>query len=86
MAFRMRISGRATSPICEDQEQPGFTRFGSFAKFVALPRADRNLAHLPAEVSFEAAAALGCRGTTAYRAVVQQVGLRVTVTVTVTVR
>jgi alcohol dehydrogenase len=45
--------GRAT--ICEDQEQPGFTRFGSFAEFVALPRADRNLAHLPAEVSFEAA-------------------------------
>ena len=76
--------GRAT--ICEDQEQPGFTRFGSFAEFVALPRADRNLAHLPAEVSFEAAAALGCRGTTAYRAVVQQVGLRATATVTFTVR
>ena len=67
-----RECARGRPTICEDQEQPGFTRFGSFAEFVALPRADRNLARLPAEVSFEAAAALGCRGTTAYRAVVQQ--------------
>jgi D-arabinose 1-dehydrogenase-like Zn-dependent alcohol dehydrogenase len=67
-----RECARGRPTICEDQEQPGFTRFGSFAEFVSLPRADRNLAHLPAEVSFEAAAALGCRGTTAYRAVVQQ--------------
>eukprot|EP01052_Picozoa_sp_SAG31_P007986 SAG31_NODE_393_length_16293_cov_15.804372_9_plen_182_part_00 len=29
------------------------------------PRADRNLSHLPANVSFKAAAALGCRTTTA---------------------
>jgi alcohol dehydrogenase len=46
--------------------------FGSFAEFVALPRAERNLCHLPEKVSFTMAAALGCRTTTAFRAVVQQ--------------
>ena len=62
--------GRAT--ICEDQKQPGFTQWGSFAEFVRVPRADRNVHLLPEKVSFEAAASLGCRFTTAYRAVVQQ--------------
>ena len=62
--------GRAT--ICERQQQPGFTQPGSFAQYVALPRADRNLRVLPDNVSFESAAALGCRFTTAFRAVVQQ--------------
>ena len=48
---------------------------GSFAEFLALPRADRNLCIIPHNVSFVEAAALGCRFTTAYRAVVQQGGL-----------
>jgi len=61
--------------VCERQEQPGFTRLGSFAEFLALPRADRNLSAMPVGVSFVEAAALGCRFTTAYRAVVQQGGL-----------
>jgi len=58
--------------VCERQEQPGFTRLGSFAEYVALPRADRNLCVIPEGVSFLQAAAMGCRFTTAYRAVVQQ--------------
>lgn len=45
---------------------------GSFAEFLALSRADRNLCIIPPNVSFVEAAALGCRFTTAYRAVVQQ--------------
>ena len=45
---------------------------GSFAEFLALPRADLNLCLIPPNVSFVEAAALGCRFTTAYRAVVQQ--------------
>ncbi|KAL7537583.1 hypothetical protein ACHAWF_005824 [Thalassiosira exigua] len=65
--------GRPT--VCERQEQPGFTMMGSFAEFLALPRADRNLSAIPPKVSFVEAAALGCRFTTAYRAVVQQGGL-----------
>jgi alcohol dehydrogenase len=62
--------GRST--ICTQQQQPGFKQWGSFAEYVALPRADRNLTHIPSSVSFVQAAALGCRFTTAYRAVLQQ--------------
>ncbi|GKZ01394.1 hypothetical protein MPSEU_001090200 [Mayamaea pseudoterrestris] len=58
--------------VCIHQEQPGFTRHGSFAEYLALPRADRNLRLLPWNVSFVQAAALGCRFTTAHRAVMQQ--------------
>lgn len=58
--------------VCEQQEQPGFTMWGSFAEYVALPRADRNLRKIPKGVTFVEAAALGCRLTTAYRAVIQQ--------------
>lgn len=65
--------GRST--ICEHQEQPGFTMMGSYAEFVAIPRADKNLSIIPDNVSFVEAAALGCRFTTAYRAVIQQGGL-----------
>lgn len=61
--------------VCLNQSQPGFTMFGSFAEFVEVTRADRNLTILPKGVSFVEAAALGCRFTTAYRAVVQQGGL-----------
>lgn len=58
--------------VCLRQEQPGFTYWGSFAEFVAIPRADRNVKILPDTVSLVQAAALGCRFTTAYRAVLQQ--------------
>jgi alcohol dehydrogenase len=54
--------------VCPAQEQPGFTHWGSFAQYVALHAADANLVAIPAAVSFEAAAALGCRFATAYRA------------------
>jgi alcohol dehydrogenase len=54
--------------VCPDQEQPGFTHWGSFAQFVALHAADANLVAIPGEISFQAAAALGCRFATAYRA------------------
>ena len=58
--------------VCHNQQQPGFTVWGSFAEYVALPHADRNLRKIPTGVSFVQAAALGCRFTTAYRAVLQQ--------------
>ena len=56
--------------VCPDQLQPGFTLPGSFAELVAVPRADANVVRLPDQVSYAAAAALGCRFATAYRAVV----------------
>ncbi len=58
--------------ICDDQYQPGFTHWGSFAQYVAVHRADSNLVALPDSVSFEAAASLGCRFATSFRAVVAQ--------------
>jgi alcohol dehydrogenase len=60
------VSGNAQ--ICPEQEQPGFTYWGSFAQYVALHAADTNLVAIPDSVSFEAAASLGCRFATAFRA------------------
>jgi D-arabinose 1-dehydrogenase-like Zn-dependent alcohol dehydrogenase len=57
--------------ICDRQRQPGFTHWGSFAELVALDWADVNLVALPDAVGAAAAAGLGCRFATAYRAVVQ---------------
>jgi alcohol dehydrogenase len=58
--------------VCDDQFQPGFTHWGSFAELVALHRADVNLVRLPDEMEFATAAGLGCRFATAHRAVVGQ--------------
>jgi len=58
--------------VCDNQQQPGFTRWGSFAQRVSIPRADVNLIALPETLDFVAAAALGCRFATAYRAVMTQ--------------
>ncbi|MCM0616320.1 zinc-dependent alcohol dehydrogenase family protein [Paenarthrobacter sp. TYUT067] len=54
--------------VCPDQQQPGFTHWGSFAEFVALHAADSNLVAIPDGVEFTTAASLGCRFATAYRA------------------
>lgn len=56
--------------VCPDQQQPGFTHWGSFAEYVALHAADTNLVAVPEGVDFATAAALGCRFATAYRALV----------------
>jgi alcohol dehydrogenase len=56
--------------VCPDQQQPGFTHWGSFAEHVALHAADTNLVGLPEHVDFATAASLGCRFATAYRALV----------------
>jgi D-arabinose 1-dehydrogenase-like Zn-dependent alcohol dehydrogenase len=60
------------SQVCDRQTQPGFTSWGSFAELVALEEADVNLVALLDALPFSVAAALGCRFTTAWRAVVQQ--------------
>lgn len=54
--------------VCERQEQPGFTHWGSYAEHVALHHADVNLVALPEGMSAVVAASLGCRFATAYRA------------------
>jgi alcohol dehydrogenase len=66
---RCRTCAREDGQVCEEQLQPGFSLWGSFAELVALPRADVNLVRVPDEVPMEVAASLGCRFATAYRAV-----------------
>ena len=56
--------------ICDNQTQPGFTHWGSYAELVAIEHADVNLVALPEEVDFATAASLGCRFGTSFRAVV----------------
>jgi alcohol dehydrogenase len=58
--------------ICDNYFQPGFTAWGSFAEYVAIPHADVNLVHLPDGLDFVEAASLGCRFITSFRAVVVQ--------------
>jgi len=57
--------------VCARQSQPGFTHWGSFAELVMLEHADVNLVGLPPQLSLAAAASLGCRTATSFRAVVQ---------------
>ena len=58
--------------VCDNQSQPGFTHWGSFAEYVSLDYADTNLVILPDYISDITAATLGCRFITSYRAVVAQ--------------
>jgi hypothetical protein len=58
--------------VCDHQKQPGFTHWGSFAEYVALRYADQNLVALPENVDSVAAASLGCRFVTSFRAVLAQ--------------
>ena len=55
--------------VCPNQTQPGFTHWGSHAELVLIRAADVNLVAVPRGVSDEAAASLGCRFATAFRAV-----------------
>ncbi|MBK1667809.1 alcohol dehydrogenase [Rhodovibrio sodomensis] len=60
---------------CDRQDVIGFTRWGSFAERVAVPRADFNVVALPDRLSAVAAAGMGCRVTTAFRALADRARL-----------
>jgi len=61
--------------VCDDQFQPGFTHWGSFAEYVAVGYADINLVGLPDDMDFASAASLGCRFVTSFRALVDRGGI-----------
>src|SRR3954468_17384531 len=61
---------------CERDVQPGFTIWGSFAEYVALPKADLNLVRVPDALSDVEAASLGCRFMTAWAALHIQAKVR----------
>lgn len=67
---------RGELTICDSQHVIGFTGWGAFAELVAVPFADANVVKLPSSVSYEVAAALGCRTTTAFAAVVDRAQIR----------
>ncbi len=58
--------------VCDNQTQPGFTHWGSYAEYVRIDCADTNLVALPESIDFVTAASLGCRFATSFRAVVAQ--------------
>lgn len=61
--------------VCADQHVLGFSSFGAFAEFVAVPRADFNLIAIPESINFVQAAGMGCRVTTAFRALIDRAQL-----------
>ncbi len=58
--------------ICDNEFQPGFTAWGSFAENVAIRYAHENLVRLPDDLDYVAAAGLACRFMTAFRGVIDQ--------------
>ncbi len=62
--------------MCDDQFQPGFKRWGSYAEYVGIDFADANLVAVPAAVDLTTAASLGCRFATSFRALAFQAGVR----------
>lgn len=65
---------RGDQQVCDNQSQPGFSGWGSYAELVALEHAETNLIGMPDAMEFDIAASLGCRFATAYRAVAQLAG------------
>ena len=61
--------------ICDNYFLPGFTHWGSFARYCAVAHADTNLAELPGGLPFEHGSILGCRMITAYRALIERARL-----------
>lgn len=62
--------------ICENEYQPGFSGWGAFAEFVALPYAATNLVRLPDSIDFTTAASLGCRFMTAFHGLTDRVNVQ----------
>jgi D-arabinose 1-dehydrogenase-like Zn-dependent alcohol dehydrogenase len=62
--------------VCRNQTQPGFTHWGSYAERVAVTFADVNLIEVPDSLDAGAAAILGCRFATSFRALVTQANLQ----------
>lgn len=58
--------------VCRSQEQPGFTRWGAFARLTTIPFADVNAVAVPPGIADDVAAIIGCRVSTSYRGVVER--------------
>ena len=67
-----KMCAEGSSHLCDNEYQPGFSGWGSFAEYVALPYAETNLVRLPDALGFVEAASLGCRFITAFHALTAQ--------------
>jgi len=72
---RCEMCGEGASHLCHNEYQPGFTGWGAFAEYVAVPYAETNLVRLPEALGFVEAASLGCRFMTAFHALTAQARL-----------
>lgn len=61
---------------CDTQHVMSFSAWGAFAEYVAVPFADFNLVHLPTHIGFVEVAGMGCRVTTAFRALVDRANIQ----------
>jgi len=67
------LAGEPT--VCARQAILGFTGWGAFAQRLPVPRADYNLVHIPDALDAVTVAGMGCRVTTAFRALVDRARL-----------
>lgn len=67
---------RGASHLCDNPLIPGRSYSGGYAEYVGIPLADRNLVHLPDEISFGEGAALGCRFMTSFHGLVDRAAIR----------
>ncbi len=66
------MCAEGSTHLCHYEYQPGFSGWGGFAEYVALPYAETNLIRLPDTLGFAEAASLGCRFMTAFHALTAQ--------------
>ncbi|MDE0853806.1 MAG: alcohol dehydrogenase catalytic domain-containing protein [Nevskia sp.] len=64
------------SNLCESALIAGKAYSGGYAEYVNVPLADRNVVHLPEEISFGDGAALGCRFMTSFHGLVDRAEVR----------
>lgn len=58
--------------ICENIQLLGFSTWGGYGRYTAVPSADINLVKLPDSISFVEAAGMGCRFMTAFHGITDQ--------------
>ena len=64
------------SNACANPALPGFSYWGGYGRYVAIPNADANLVPMPAEVGFLEGASMGCRFMTSYHGIVDRAQVR----------
>ncbi|EJL31390.1 alcohol dehydrogenase catalytic domain-containing protein [Brevibacillus sp. BC25] len=62
--------------VCDNSRLVGMHFNGGYAEYIHIPNADLNLLHLPENVDFLSAAAMGCRFMTAFHGTVTQGNVR----------